>query len=160
MTLNIRVTERGAVPRRLRKVYTNAAAVAWKSAGTLFHSDMRDNRFTEEHARKARYITRSPKYQKQKERRWGHTRPLEFSGETRNAVSLVKMSSFGGKSKGIRLAYPGARKLNFRGKGSQIRMSEEFRRLIVSEKRQLAEQFDKTLGKEMNSDQTVSTEIV
>jgi hypothetical protein len=127
---------------------------------------MRDERFTKSHARKAHYKKRRGEeaglsrqaffssYTGQKQRKFGHTRPLEFTGETRR---LVKTANITSTSKGGKVRYPGARKFNFRNRYSSIRMSEEFRRLLPSEKTELAKEYDKTLNREMNADQTVST---
>ena len=151
---NIKIKERGAVPRKLRKVYTRGSKVAWFEAGKHFHADMRDERFTEEHARKARYVKRSDKYTRYKEKKFGHRNPLEFSGQTRRLVRTSRISS---TSKGSKVRYPGARKFNFRNPNSPIHMQKEFRRLTADEKRRLAKEYDEVLNREMNADNTTTT---
>ncbi len=70
---------------------------------------------------------------------FGHTRPLEFSGETRNKV---RAASINATNKMGRAAYPGASKFNFRHPKSKIRMNEEFTRLLPHEVEQLGEYYD------------------
>ena len=157
MTLAIKVKERGATPRHLRKVHTQAGTTAWASTGWYFHSDMRDDRFTKEHARTARYQKRTEKYTERKRRQFGHTRPLEFSGDVRRRVKTAKISSSGN---GANVRYSGARKLNFRRWHSSPKMALEFRRITADEKRKLAAHYDDKLDTELNADQTQSTETI
>lgn len=162
MDLRITIRERGPTPRKLRKVYTAAKRVAWLATGKLFHLEMRDKRFTSEHGRKAGYAPRQGEvaglgrrwwstYTGQKQKKWGHTRPLEWSGETRRAVKSANITS---TTKGARVAYPGARKLNYRRWPTSPHMAEEFRRLLPDEITPLANTFDESLDREMNRDQT------
>ena len=164
----ITIRERGAVPRKLRKVYTAAKRTSWLETGKLFHTEMRDQRFTAEHARKAGYAPRQGEtaglgkkfwntYTGQKLKWKGHKRPLEWSGETRRAVRYGNISH---TTKGARVAYPGARKLNFRRWPSSPHMADEFRRLLPDEIRRLAEEFDRVLDREMNRDQSAETRQV
>ncbi len=119
---------------------------------------MRDARFTEAHARAAGYAHRKGEllprdtaafrrsYTGRKLRMFGHTRPLEFSGETRNKV---RAASINATNKMGRAAYPGASKFNFRHPKSKIRMNEEFTRLLPHEVEQLGEYYDQQLDIEL-----------
>lgn len=163
MTMIIRVRERGPVPRRLRKVYTEASKVSWVAAGTWWHVNRRDLRFSVSHGMKAGYEKRKGEqsgmsrrgffasYTGRKLRRWGHRRPLEFSGETRR---LVRTASITSTSNSTRVAYPGARKFNFRNPRSTIRMADEFRRLTSDEPKMIAAEYDKALSTNLNKDKT------
>lgn len=162
----ITIKERGAVPRRMMKAHNAAAKTAWFSAGKLFHEAMRDARFTAEHARKAGYDKRKGEesgidtkaffrsYTGRKIRKWGHRRPLEWSGETRRKVRYANINN---TSKGCRVAYPGASKLNFRPKGGRINMADEFRRLLPTEIDKLAAGFDTSYEFQMGRDNTTIT---
>lgn len=152
--LRIHIKERGAVPRKLRKLHTKVSKEAWGSTGKLFHSEMRDKRFTEEHANVARYHKRTDKYTARKQKKFGHTRPLEFTGETRR---LVRTANISATSKGSKVKYPGARKLNFRPKGGFIRMNQEFRKLTSAEKSEMGKHFDNELQSGMNADNNTET---
>lgn len=142
------------VARGMMKALTEAKREAWRAVGEHFHSTMRDKRFTTEHARKAGYYLRKGEGMPQDSKRWrasytgrkfathGHTRPLEFSGDTRRAVRTARITFTGN---GTRIAYPGARTFNFRNKASRIRMNEEFRRVTREEQVELAGVFDRRL---------------
>lgn len=165
----ITVRHRGAVPRNIRKIHTQASKEAWYSTGRRFHAEHRDDRFTHKHARKAKYkkrdgeepgITRKEffrSYTGRKKRKFGHTRPLEWSGETRRAVRSANITA---TSKGGRVKYAGARKLNFRNPHSDIHMADEFRRLIPEEIEDLADHYDDVLDRELNADTTTTTEVI
>jgi hypothetical protein len=159
----IKVTERGAVPRNMRKAYTAASKLAWVEAGKWFHTNRRDLRFTTAHARKAGYLPRRGEepglsrreyflsYTGRKQRRYGHRRPLEYSGETRRLVRSASMTS---TSKSVRVAYAGARKFNFRNPHSQIRMADEFRRLTADEPALIGGAYDRSLNTNLQRDTT------
>lgn len=150
----IKIRERGNTPRGLKRAFNAASARAWHATALEFHTRYRDRRFTEEHAREAGYahrkgelIPRNTKafrqsYTGRKLRIHGHTRPLEFTGETRRAVRAASISS---NSKGGRASYRGASKFNFRHPKSKIRMGEEFRRITRNEALELATFYDRRL---------------
>ena len=154
MTLALKVTERGAVPRNLAKSYTKGSKTAWMETATSFHAHLRDARFTEEHARTARYQKRSLKYLQRKQNKYGHVRPLEWTGETRRAVKTARIAS---TSKSGKASYAGARKLNFRRGPHAPNMAKEFRHITADEKKKLAAAYDVSLNRELNADQTTST---
>lgn len=141
----------------MRRDFNRASKAAWRDTAEYFHTHLRDKRFTEEHAREAGYTRRKGElqprgsksfrrsYTGQKLARKGHTRPLEFSGETRRALSSPP--NYSSTSKGGRAAYSGAAKFNFRHPKSQIRMGEEFRRITEAESVDLARVFDQQLDK-------------
>lgn len=167
--MRVTIRERGPVPRRLRAAYRAASKAAWYETGKLFHTQMRDDRFTAEHGRKAGYAPRrgetpglTPQefwrsYTGRKLKKWRHKRPLEWSGETRRKVRAGNIST---TAKGCRVAYSGAGKLNFRPRGGRIHMAEEFRRLLPEEIRKLAEHYDVTLDAALRRDQTNTTRQV
>ncbi|QDV22921.1 hypothetical protein [Aureliella helgolandensis] len=152
----VQVRERGATPRRMKTAYTAASRKAWHAVALRFHTEYRDKRFTEEHAREAGYVRRKgellPRDSKAFRRSYtgrklllkGHTRPLEFSGKTRRAVRAVSISE---TSKGGKAAYRGANTFNFRHPKSNIRMSDEFRFITPREARELGEYYDLQLDR-------------
>lgn len=156
--LKINVRERGTVPRKMKKVFNASKKEAWHDTAVEFHAEYRDRRFTEQHATAAGYTRRKGEgqafgskawrasYTGKKHRMFGHTRPLEFSGESRRAARQVRVSS---TSKGSRAAYAGLRKFNFRHPKSQIRMGEEFRRILPREADELAKHFDRALDQHL-----------
>lgn len=154
----IKVKERGNTPRRMKRAYNAASKQTWHAVAMRFHTEYRDKRFTPEHAREAGYALRKGEgqprdskafrqsYTGRKLRLKGHTRPLEFSGETRRAVRATSITS---TSTGGKAAYRGASKFNFRHPKSRIRMNEEFRRITRTEARELGEFYDRELDKQL-----------
>lgn len=150
------IRNRGPTPRNLRKAMTAAKRVAWRETGEYFHDQFRDNRFTPEHAKEAQYYKRKGEnlpfgskgwarsYTGRKFAKFGHTNPLEFSGETRKAVASANITA---TTKGVKVAYAGARKLNFQHPKSRIKPNEEFMRVTRDEVEQLARVFDNSLDR-------------
>jgi hypothetical protein len=156
--LTIKTRERGNTPRGMKRAFNAASKSAWYDVAVRFHAEYRDKRFTEEHAREAGYghrkgelMARGTKafrqsYTGRKLRIKGHTRPLEFSGETRQ---LVRMASISSTAKGGKAAYAGASKFNFKHPKSKIRMSEEFRRVTAKEAEALGQYYDQRLDQHL-----------
>lgn len=145
------------------KAVNSALKAGWARAGRYFHDNLRDVRFTEEHARKAGYAPRSGSqfaigskefwrsYLGRKLKKFGHMRPLEFSGQTRAAVrSYANISS---TSKGGRVAYPGARAFNYRNPFSvpTMNLNLEFRGILQEETEPLADQVDREFETMVNA---------
>jgi hypothetical protein len=159
----IKIRERSIILRRGDKSHVNKTLkAAWLNAARYFHDSLRDKRFTVEHAKAAGYAPRKGStmpvgskqfwgsYLGRKLRKFGHMRPLEFSGRTRQAVrSYVSLSS---TSKGSRAAYPGARVFNFRNPKSDpgMSMNLEFRRILPQEAEHMARAIDSTLDEFWN----------
>jgi hypothetical protein len=146
------IRERGPAPRGFAKMINQAKREAWEQTGAHFHEQMRDDRFTQAHATKAGYGQRKRRYVFRKLKEEGHTRPLEKSGETRELVrryGTLKATSTNTSSQ-VRIAYPGARKFNFRHPKSQINMVEEFTAITQDEANRLAQVFDNELDKRIN----------
>lgn len=132
-------------------------ARSWAVAGRFFHANLRDRRFTLEHAKKAGYAPRKGQqqgigtkaffrsYTGRKLKRFGHMRPLEWSGETRKAVRMANISS---TSNGARVAYAGARAFNFRNPNSDptMNLNLEFRKVLPEEGILLAKEIESTIN--------------
>lgn len=152
--ITIKTRHRGNTPRGMKRAYNNASKAAWADTAFEFHAHYRDKRFTNEHAQEAGFALRKGEglprgsaafrksYTGRKLRMMGHTRPLEFSGDTRRKVRSASISS---TSKGGKAAYAGASKFNFRHPKSKIRMSEEFKRITAAEAIALGEFYDRRL---------------
>lgn len=136
-----------------RKEMRASLKQTWANIGKFFHLNMRDKRFTKEHAIKAGYALRKGEdkgtgtkeffksYTGRKFKKFGHTRPLEFTGRTRAAVRSANISS---TSNGGKVAYPGANVFNYHNPFSvpELRPNLEFRRVLPDEAEQLAKQFN------------------
>jgi hypothetical protein len=162
----ITIRERGPTPRNFKKAFNAASRESWLATGKTFHERFRDQRFSEEHAQEAGYFKRKGEgmardskqfkrsYTGRKLAKFGHTRPLEFSGETRRLVRTASITSTSG---GGRVAYPGARKFNFRHPKSRINMALEFRRVVPREASELAGVFDRDLDRGLAAAKHTST---
>lgn len=163
MITGVTVTERGVVPRNMRRIFGHLQKAAWQVTAEAFHEHYRDLRFTEAHGRAAGYSPRKGEgtsgkafwrsYAGRKRKKFGHSRPLEWSGETRRAVAMANVTT---TRTHARIAYPGARKLNFRHPKSDIRMSQEFTKILPSESADLARRFDDELDRLLRADQSLA----
>lgn len=154
MRLRVIIRERGRTPRRLKKAFNEASKKAWYDTVVYWHLMYRDKRFTEQHGLEARYMKRKgellPRGSKAFRRSYTgkklamqkHTRPLEFSGETRRKVKFANITS---TSKGGKASYAGASKFSFKHPKSRIRMQEEFRRITDREALDLGQYYDQRL---------------
>ena len=149
----IKIASSSIIMRRGEKSEVNKVLKeSWLKAAKHFHAEMRDKRFTIEHARAAGYAPRKGdgktgkefwrSYQGRKQKKYGHQRPLEFTGKTRAAVrAYVSLSS---TSKGGKAAYPGARVFNYKNPKSDpaMNLALEFRRITPAEAIELAKIID------------------
>ncbi|MEO1527994.1 MAG: hypothetical protein AAFX06_21390 [Planctomycetota bacterium] len=141
--IHIKHRHRGTIPRRMKSAHNKAVKAGLFDTVEYFHFQLRDRRFTKAHASAAGYWIRKPGYMKQKRRRWGHDRPLEFSGETRDRVGRqYRLTS---TSKRGRATYPGGRGFNRRHPSSPIDMREEFERTLPEEEMQFVSILDRRL---------------
>lgn len=145
------VRDRGATPRGMARRINGMKKTAWDETALLFHVDMRDKRFSKAHARAAGYAQRKHSYMMRKLKQKKHALPLVWSGRTRHAVREANISP---TSKGVRIAYRGARALNFRNPKSQVRAAVEFTTITQAEATTLAAEFDRVLDQQLNRDQT------
>lgn len=156
----IKIRERGASPRGMRKVWNAGSKIAFLDAAQFFDDELRDRRFTTAHAAAAGYTQRKGEglprgskawkrsYYGQKERRYKHNRPLEKSGKTRDKLrSGGRRTSTRDKA---RISYSQASVFNFRHPKSMVRMSDEFTRVLPEENEQMAHVYDSRLDRELN----------
>lgn len=150
----IRITEFTALTRGGAKKEIRASLKkSWENAGRFFHLNLRDKRFTREHALKAGYAPRKGEasgtgskgffksYTGRKLRRFGHTRPLEFTGETRSAMRAASITS---TSNGAKVSYSGARKFNYKNPFSSptMNLNAEFRTILPDEAKLIAKEIE------------------
>lgn len=159
--LAVRVRDRGPIGRGLRREFQAASRQAWYEVGVYWHTHLRERRFDPQHQRAAGFALRRGQgmprdskgyrrsYTGRKERRFGHTHALEYTGDTRRNIRAANISSTGNRS---RIAYPGARTFNYRHPKSRIRMFDEFRRMLPEEIEELAEYYDSRLDEHWPSE--------
>jgi len=63
------------------------------------------------------------------------------------------MATLRSSSKSVKVAYPGARKFNFRSAYTDINMADEFRRILPSESTSLAKTYESSLAERFKKDQ-------
>lgn len=112
-----------------------------------FHATMSDNRFSHSHARKAGYAPRKKRYTAGKVKKFGHSRPLEYTGRARRLSRTARITS---TSKGARIRYPGLRVFNFRHPESQVNALEEFTTVLPEEVSRVAQAIDQEIDKELS----------
>jgi hypothetical protein len=145
------IRDRGATPRGMARRMNAMKKVAWDETGLLFHTEMRDKRFSKAHARAAGYAPRTHAYTMRKLKAKKHALPLVWSGRTRNAVREANIAP---TSNQVNVRYRGARALNFRNPKSQVRAAVEFTTITQAEANTLAAEFDRVLDYQLNKDQT------
>ena len=153
--VSFQIRDRGATPRGMKRVYNASSKASWEDAGTYFHSEMSDDRFTHRHATLAGFAARTKAYTSRKLKKFGHTNPLEYSGRSRRLSRTANITS---TSKGASVRYPGLNTLNFRNPKARvpINMADEFRRVTTQEADQLASVYDRSLDRSLNADSTIN----
>lgn len=130
------------VARGSRRQFGQLSSMSFQAMGEFFHSNLRDRRFTREHANSAGYTERKESYQRKKMRMFRHNRPLEFTGESRARARVAKIKSSAMRGE---VRYPGLRKFNFRNPHSSINMHQEFVTILNREERSLVRRYDQKL---------------
>lgn len=169
ITQQIRVVgirERQPLAKGMKRAFNEQSKKAWEHTGEYFHDNLRDKRFTPEHAEEAGYYKRKGQGQPVGSKAFNRNyygrkfyspnrgggrnmaNPLEDTGETRGLVRTnYRVEATRNK---VEIRYPGARKLNFRNPRSRIRMNEEFKRLTDRELTLLARIYDDELDRLLN----------
>lgn len=155
--LAITLRERGPTPRKMRSAFTQAKKKAFFDGAVFFHSTFSDNRFSHSHATRAKYAPRKKRYTAGKVRRFGHSRPMEYTGRARRLSRTARVTS---TSKGSKLAYPGLRVFNFRHPNSEVNLLEEFTTILPEEANRVADHIDHTIDRELNGASPASSTTV
>lgn len=97
----IKIRERGPVPRSMAKQHRQASREAYQAIAEQHHREHTPKRFTKEHALAAGYRKRKGEdlpfgskafwgsYTGRKSRKFGHTLPLVWSGQTRDRARMA-----------------------------------------------------------------------
>lgn len=89
--------------------------LGWAAAGAFWHRVILPRHFTHRGARQYGYAKRSRRYELRKLRKYGHTRPLEYSGELkRQVLRMREVRTVGDNSKragAVRIKLRGPRHL-------------------------------------------------
>src|SRR5690606_36737012 len=88
-----KITETGS-PKQLARAFGPSARAAALSAVTHWHGQMMPGHFANDAKSRYQYQPRTKKYEIRKARKYGHRRPLVYSGDSeRAAKSQVRLTS-------------------------------------------------------------------
>ncbi|MFQ5414658.1 MAG: hypothetical protein ACE5E6_09395 [Phycisphaerae bacterium] len=157
--LKFRILEKGATPGIMKRELNKLTQKGLEAIGLWWHRAMRPKHFTHAGAREYGYLPRVGErgnpgekgfrrsYTGQKLRKFGHTNPLEFTGESK---TLARIRDVRANSKRVRIVIH-ANKFNFRNPHSKINMREEMTTVSTREQKQLVRLFDRFLGRLLNN---------
>ena len=141
----IEIRTRGLAAGR-KAAHNRALKYAWEQTGVYWHEHFREKHFTSAGATEYGYKPRqgergrqgakgfSRSYTGRKLKKYGHTRPLELTGQSRASTRTRKVTA---TSKGARVVMR-APALNFKARGSDINMNEEMRTISPAESKVLS----------------------
>lgn len=144
----------GSVPRAMAKQGRGILKAAWHDLGVTWHRELRPKHFTAAGAREYKYQpregepgkpgrTRGRSYLRRKQRMFGHTLPLVFTGELR---SLTRIRDVRATAKGVRVVMQ-ANKANWRRSPGAPNMAAELRTISSAENRKLQRQLNDTVNR-------------
>ena len=161
-----RVTQTGPMPKELIKRLPKFKKEAFIEAGKLWHRHYRPKHFTLKGAREYGYAPRSGErgsgrgfkgsYTARKLKKFGHTRPLVYTGES---AQLARILDVRGTSKGSRTIIH-ARGFNRRNPKSEINMRDEMTRISDREAQQLTGFIGRMMNREMGKLLVVRSETI
>lgn len=134
MEFDPQVHHKGVTIRGLRKQKNAIHRDVMYSVAFLWHRDMRPKHFTHAGASEYGYTERSPNYNRQKFRRFGHTYPLVYTGDSKLATEKnvnIRATATSNKTSGIvKMRAP---KLNWKNPRSPIVTRDELTRVSARE---------------------------
>jgi hypothetical protein len=166
MIETIVIRERGATPRKLRKAHNAAAKEAWPDAGEHWFGEIRPKHFTPEGAREYGYHKRKGEnqsgarfdrsYTGRKLKKFGHTNPLEYSGESKRRTEQGRVSA---TSRGARVVM-NAPALNFKHPKSRIVMRAELAAISRGDAEDVGRVFDRSYDRGLKQfNETTTTRV-
>jgi hypothetical protein len=166
---SLRIRYSGAVPgapgfgvSEFRTVLTGA----WMDVGTWWHKEIRPKHFTTAGGTEYGYTPRSGErgspgrkgfkatYTGRKLKKYGHTRPLELTGESKQATAASY--DILPKSDGVRITM-NAPRLQFRNRNSSINMADELTRVTSAERALLVRIHNRSMEARLRAVQTQTT---
>jgi hypothetical protein len=139
-----------------RAAWLRLIQYAWEQVGRKWHLEMRPKHFTKEGAKEYFYEPRQGEsqgtggkkfwssYTGQKKRKFGHTLPLVWTGETRDMSRTANITA---TSRGVRIKYSLPMHVNFTPKGHRHPMVQEFLAVSDRERTELGDLFQITLNR-------------
>ncbi len=160
-----KITYFGAVPGKSLSAAQMKELIleSWTLVGEDWHRRLRPKHFTTAGAREYGYKPRKGEagnadsksfwrsYTGRKQKKYGHTRPLVWSGELEqlSRARRIEARAFSTRSK-VRVIMPQAQKANFRNPHSQINMREELTTVSDAEVVEIAELHNQSMNERLN----------
>ncbi|HUX15040.1 MAG TPA: hypothetical protein VMW52_01120 [Phycisphaerae bacterium] len=129
---------------------------SWEAVGKFWHATMLRKHFTPGGAAEYGYTPRQRGYTESKLEKFGHSNPLEWTGESKRGAAREDVRA---TFNGVRVVLH-APKLNFRGKDSNVRMSEEMRTISTAEGKTLSNKFDAWLERRLKQITKTTTQQI
>lgn len=139
-------------PKIPKRIINTFARDSLRALGVHWHEKMRPKHFTKAGAREYGYEKRKGEgstgrgfwksYTGRKQKKFGHQRPLEWSGESKQRTEHREITA---TAKRVRV-YLRAPAFNFQNRHSNIKMAEEMRTISGPEQRQLSQMFGEMMG--------------
>jgi hypothetical protein len=154
----IRIHYKGAVPGIARRELNRLKKEAWYYAGYWWFREVRPLHFSRDAFALYQYTPRMGErgtqyrkwkatYTARKLKKFGHTKPLVFTGTSERLAKQGRVTSTG---QGVRVSMP-AYALNFKTKGARMSMRHELAyRFTGGERRQAGVIVDRILGQKLN----------
>jgi hypothetical protein len=167
LEVSIELRYSGAVPGRCmtQAHWNDLKRAAFHAVGEHWYQTMRPKHFTKEGAKEYGYAPRKGEQKgigrkafwrsyAGRKRRMASKQgekdlPLVYSKETRDV--LTKFRRIVATSKGVKIKFPAARKLNLRPKGGTINMAKEFTTVSQRELGELASLFDAWMARRLRA---------
>lgn len=155
----LELKKRGPTPGVTKRAMNKILRTAFRVAGQYWHREFRPRHFTHAGARLYGYSPRAGapgredpygwnrSYQGRKAKKYHHTLPLVYSGESRD---LTEIQDIRATSKGVRVVLH-SRGFNRRAKNSPVRMADEMTRVAISERRILIRVMDGSIDSQLRT---------
>lgn len=91
MAVHIKIENRGPVPGVMKREHNAMSADAWEDAGEHWGDEFREKHFTEAGAAEYGYRDRTKGYEDRKQSKYGHRRPLVYTGESEQSSAAFRV---------------------------------------------------------------------
>lgn len=125
---------------------------AWTQTGEFWHRTLRPRHFQADALSEYGYARRKRRYLARKRAKWGHIRPLVWSGELEQATRArrIETRTFRTRSR-MRVVLPLARKANWRHPASQVNLREELTAVSDRDAERMVAVHNRTMSERLRS---------
>lgn len=143
--------------------WNGISQAAWADAAAFWHTEILPKHFTVGAYREYRYAARSKAHDRRKMRKFGHTRPLVYSGKLeRQVLRMRDVRTIGGGRKGggavVKVSGPAYLRPNA-GTSKQIDFAREIRAFSKRDQKAIAVRLDKALQRGIREARTTEEEV-